>query len=300
MIKFILTSVSNFCTTLFFIVFLSNAASAQKIIITLGPDEIGENQNWTISFTLYNEDLKNKDYSFPDLEGFQKKGVSTTSSTSIVDGKMQNAYRATQAYTPTSQGMFIVPAFKMVINGQTINSAGKKVKVGPSVQVQEKDPLEAFFASPNYDSISNNNFTKWKLVQLPDDPTRIAIEATIFMEDQSSIAYGKLSDRNNLQQTFAKVPMNEGVNYSEGELKGNVIHIKDIKYRSYPLYRMYFLKKQKEVVLPEFVFYLQATRTPVNSGSFGPISFTTKKTEVPFKFEAQKLKSILKENRKKQ
>src|SRR5687768_14960059 len=122
MMKFIPISVSSFCSTLVFIVFLTNAASAQKIIITLGPDEIGENQNWTINFTIYNDHLKNQDYFFPDLEGFQKKGISTSSTTNIENGKMQNGYRATQAYAPISQGTFIVPAFGMTINGKIIKS----------------------------------------------------------------------------------------------------------------------------------------------------------------------------------
>src|SRR6476659_3026441 len=56
---------------------------AQGVQIDLGPDEIGQNQAWTITVTVNNDRLKNYD-NFPDIEGFQKRGTSSSSQTNII------------------------------------------------------------------------------------------------------------------------------------------------------------------------------------------------------------------------
>jgi hypothetical protein len=60
------------------------------------------------------------------------------------------------SYLPLKQGIYTVQAFRMTVNGQTINSPGKKVKVGPPVQTQ-RDP---FTYDPN-DFFGKNNTTEF-------------------------------------------------------------------------------------------------------------------------------------------
>ena len=62
----------------------------QQVQITLGPDEIGENQAWTITVTVNNDRLKSYD-NFPDIKGFRKRGESTQSTTNIVNGLRADA-----------------------------------------------------------------------------------------------------------------------------------------------------------------------------------------------------------------
>lgn len=142
----------------FLVIFASNLVSsvsfAQNLQIILGPDEIGENQAWTISVTANNESLKSYD-NFPDIDGFRKRGTSTQSQTSIVNGQISSSQSVVMTYVPTQQGTFTVPAFKMTINGQSISSAGKKIKVGPPVQVRSTDPFRSFF-----DRDPANDFSK--------------------------------------------------------------------------------------------------------------------------------------------
>jgi hypothetical protein len=125
--------------------FISLTGNTQNNIqIILGPDEIGENQAWTIHVSVSNEQLRGYD-NFPDIEGFRKRGTSTQSQTSIVNGKMSSMQGVIMTYTPTKQGTFTLPAFKMKVNGQIISSNGKKIKVGPPIQVQSRDPFRSFF-----------------------------------------------------------------------------------------------------------------------------------------------------------
>ena len=48
------------------------------------------------------------------------------------------------------QGVFIIPPFKMKINGQVISSPGKRVKVLAPVQAQARDPFQSLFDRDPY------------------------------------------------------------------------------------------------------------------------------------------------------
>lgn len=120
-------------------------SAAQQVQITLGPDEIGENQAWMITVTVQNDRLKSYD-NFPDIEGFRKRGTSSQSSTNIINGQISSSQSIIMTYLPERQGLITVPAFSMTINGTKQNIAGKKVRVGPPVQRQQStDPFGRYF-----------------------------------------------------------------------------------------------------------------------------------------------------------
>ncbi|HTG57359.1 MAG TPA: BatD family protein [Niabella sp.] len=120
---------------------------AQSAQITLGPDEIGENQAWTITITIQNDRLKSYD-NFPEINGFRKRGTSTQSSTNIINGQITSSQSVIMTYLPTKQGIVTVPSFTLKVNDKPINVPGKKVKVGPPAQ-QQRDPLRDFFDRPD-------------------------------------------------------------------------------------------------------------------------------------------------------
>lgn len=142
-----LIATSKFMLRSCFLIFCSlwfGWAKGQSVQIDLGPNEIGENQAWTITITVNNDRLRSYD-NFPDIEGFQKRGTSSSSQTSIINGQMSSSQSIIMTYAPTRQGMFTIPSFKMKVNDQSYSVAGKKVKVGPPVQVQQTDPFRSFF-----------------------------------------------------------------------------------------------------------------------------------------------------------
>lgn len=116
----------------------------QNVQILLGPEEIGENQAWTITITVNNDRLRSYD-NFPDIEGFHKRGTSSASQTSIVNGQMSSSQSIIMTYAPTKQGIVNVAPFKMKVNDQLYNVNGRRVKVGPPVQVQQNDAFRSFF-----------------------------------------------------------------------------------------------------------------------------------------------------------
>lgn len=132
---------------------ISLLSQGQDIQVNLGPDEIGENQAWTISITVNNDRLKAYD-KFPDINGFQKRGVSTQRQSSNINGQMSFSESAIMTYAPQGQGTITVPAFKLKVNDQTISVPGKKVKVGAAVRAADpfrslfdRDPARDFFGN---------------------------------------------------------------------------------------------------------------------------------------------------------
>ncbi|MEM6524455.1 MAG: BatD family protein [Bacteroidota bacterium] len=136
----------------FFVLFnLPLVLLAQEASIALGPTDIGENQAWTITITVKNERLKSYD-DFPDINGFRKRGTSSSSNTQIINGQISSSQSITMTYLPTKQGTFKVSPFKMKVNGKIINSEGTTVKVGPPVQQQRRrDPFRSLFDRDPFD-----------------------------------------------------------------------------------------------------------------------------------------------------
>lgn len=139
---------------------LFNSLFGQKIQIELGPDEIGENQAWTITVSVNNDRLKNYD-NFPDIEGFRKRGTSTQSQTSIVNGQISSSQSVVMTYLATKQGVFTLPPFKMTVNDQVISSPGKKIKVGPPRQTQSQDPVRSLFDRDPFDDFFGRGETEF-------------------------------------------------------------------------------------------------------------------------------------------
>lgn len=128
------------------LLFVTGLSDAQSIQILLGPDEIGENQAWTITVMVHNAQLRSYS-SFPDIEGFNKRGTSTQSQTSVVNGQVSTSQGVAMTYVPARQGIVTVPSFSMKVNNEVVAASGKKIKVGPPVQVQARDPFRSLFDS---------------------------------------------------------------------------------------------------------------------------------------------------------
>jgi len=144
-----------------FLAFLSfRTLSAQSVQITLGPDEIGENQAWTITVTVQNDRLKSYD-NFPEISGFRKRGQSTQSTTNIVNGQITSSQSVIMTYLPERQGTFTIPSFTMKVNDKPVNVPGKKVKVGAPIQQQQRDPFKNFFDRSTDDFFDSGGDTEF-------------------------------------------------------------------------------------------------------------------------------------------
>ncbi|MEQ6167264.1 BatD family protein [Ekhidna sp. MALMAid0563] len=133
------------------LVFATNLFS-QDVSIKIGNNEIGINQYFTITIQVENDRLKQ--YSdFPEIEGFIKRGTSSSTTTNYVNGRMSSTQALTQNYQATEKGTFLLEPFFMTINGKEVKSEGTQIVVGDAVQRQarqspfNRDPFEEFFGN---------------------------------------------------------------------------------------------------------------------------------------------------------
>jgi hypothetical protein len=162
--KNVMVRIKNFVALLFAVAgFIAcSVAEAQKIEITLGPNEIGENTLWPVTITVYNGQLKSFDR-FPDIPGFKKSDESFHKGVSGLNGKYVAVEARTMYYFPATKGEIIVPSFSMKVNNTTVNVKGKKVtvrKISP-----HRTPPSAFPRDPN-DFFSDE---EPDYVDVPDD-----------------------------------------------------------------------------------------------------------------------------------
>jgi hypothetical protein len=158
------------CKNIFLILLLIIPAYqifAQGASIELGPDEIGENQTFTITVTVRNERLRN--YSgFPEIPGFRKRGTSSASSTNIVNGQISSSQSITMSYSPVGQGSYTLEPFSMTVNGEKISSPGTTIRVTEAKSQQRRDPGSIFNRNPFDDAID-------------DEPEFVEVEEDAFL-----------------------------------------------------------------------------------------------------------------------
>lgn len=130
--------------------FISHISHAQEIKIDLGPDEVALNETFSIKATVSEEKIKSYDQ-FPEITGFQKQGVSQSSSMNIVNGKMSSTNSVIQYYKPLRKGQFTLSDFTLNINGNEVSSSGKTIAVVDARASQRSsgnralDPFDDFF-----------------------------------------------------------------------------------------------------------------------------------------------------------
>jgi hypothetical protein len=124
------------------------SASGQDLTVKLGANEIGLNQYFTVSVVLENDNIR-QHTPFPDIDGFVKRGTSSSSSTSFINGKISSSHTITQNYQPTEKGKFVLRPFKMEVNNKEVSSSGLQINVGEPVQARRQsafdDPFGSFF-----------------------------------------------------------------------------------------------------------------------------------------------------------
>ncbi len=129
-------------------------AFGQEVKVDLGPDQIGINETFTIKVTLSNEKIKSYDQ-FPEIQGFQKQGISQSSSMNIINGQMSSSNSIIQYYKPTRKGQFTLGKFSVLINGQAYSSPGKRITVADAAASasggggNNYDPFADFFGRSN-------------------------------------------------------------------------------------------------------------------------------------------------------
>lgn len=155
----------------FLILFLmvSFPSLAQEVSISLGPDEVALNEAFTITITVKNDQLRTYN-SFPEIPGFSKQGTSSSSATSIINGRISSENSLTQAYAPRQEGTFELEPFEMNINGEKVRSEGKTIQVSaPRQQSNSRQRRSPFGRDPFDDAFGDGSEREEEFIEIADD-----------------------------------------------------------------------------------------------------------------------------------
>ena len=130
--------------------FAAGKLFSQNIEVKTGADEIALNEPFTITVVVENDKLKNLG-GFPEINGFIKRGTSSSTSTQFINGQVSSTQSITQNYVAQREGSYRLPSFTINVNGEDIRVPGKQILVGPprerrrQVDPFASDPWEELF-----------------------------------------------------------------------------------------------------------------------------------------------------------
>lgn len=120
---------------------------AQEVNANLKNESIPLNGIYTISIKVTGAELKN--YSgFPEIQGFYKKGITSTNTVNEDDPEGFEVIVLEQSYTPLREGRFTVPAFNFTVNGKVKKISGASITVTSAVN-SNNTTLTEFEAANN-------------------------------------------------------------------------------------------------------------------------------------------------------
>ncbi len=148
-----------------FCFFVFAKAMSQEVQIVLGPGEIALNQGYSITVTALNGRISDYD-EFPEIDGFRKRGTTSSSSTNIINGQVSSSQSIIQNYAPLQEGNYTLKPFAMNVNGKRITSPGRKIKVGPASKRQaNRNP----FGNSIFDDYFGNSVDDEEFVDVKAD-----------------------------------------------------------------------------------------------------------------------------------
>ncbi len=147
---------------------IGHHVSGQEISMELGADEVAMNELFTITVSVTNGSIKNYT-DFPQIQGFAKRGTSSSSKTNIVNGQISSSQSITQRYMPLEEGNYTLDPFEMEVNGLKISSQGKSISVTPPAEQRRNsrrryDPFDDLFggrgdrSEPEFEDIKEDAF----------------------------------------------------------------------------------------------------------------------------------------------
>ena len=288
---------------LFFVVLFSAFyAQAQQLKVELGQGEIAINEPFTITFTVENATLK--DYSgFPEIEGFVKRGTSSSSSTNFINGQRSFSQSITQNYVATAEGEYALKPFSIKVNGQLVKINGKKIKVGPAKQRRR-----------SYDPFGNDPQDVFGRRNAPQEFVDVEADAFLALTaDKSSVYLGEgftvtiafyVSAKNRAQLSFhelgtqlpeivKKIKPNScwEENFEIGNITGEAVEINGQRYSQFKIYQAtYYPLNTETIELPSIDLEMIKYNVAKNPSFFG-----RNKQEIIEKFSSKPKSITIKE-----
>ena len=135
---------------------------SQEITVNINPKKVSIGGQLKISLNIENEQIKSYG-EFPEIDGFSKTGISSSSSTNFINGKRSSSQSIIQNYIAKETGVFNIPDFNIKVNNKNIFVSGTVVEVDDSYDEPKQSPFNNFFDPfddpfDNFFERNNNEF----------------------------------------------------------------------------------------------------------------------------------------------
>lgn len=179
---------------LLILLFITGVSYAQNIRIEIDPEVVPLNQPLRISIIGENQAIETYK-GFPEIDGFVKRGSSSSTSTVINNGSISYEQSISMRYLARKEGTYRIPDFTLTVNGKEYSVQGRTVQVTP----------EAVASRNKNDPFGSN-----------------MIDNFLFPEDNRPIEYIEIDDDAFLAVTPDKreVYQGEGVNVTVAFYRG--------------------------------------------------------------------------------
>jgi hypothetical protein len=269
-----------------FFLMVCTFAVGQEVSIQLGENQIAQNEPFTITLSIENGEIES--YSaFPDIDGFDRAGTSTSSATQIVNGRRSQQISIIQSYMPRQQGNFRLKPFRIKVNGEYVESDGTTINVAPPRQQysgnKQNRPRSLFDDLFGIDDVEED-------VEYVERPDRAFLGLTV---DKQEVYIGEgftltlafyipetdpqvfeFYDLNNqltkiIQQLKPQDSWEE--NFQIYQIKANNVEIKGERYNQYKLYQArYYPLNTKTVEFPAVDLQMIKYKLAKRRTFFGP------------------------------
>ncbi|WP_460951411.1 BatD family protein [Spirosoma daeguense] len=177
---------------------------------------------------------------FPDIDGFSKKGTSTSTTSSDVGGKSVISQVITQNYQARAPGRYRLASFTVTVNDETVQSEGATLVVQPSANTP----------APENDALTTEDITPTGAAFLALRASRksiysgegVAMTLSFFVADNYPYVLNFTALDKQLQTIIKKIrPANAWEeNLPINDLKPLPVTIKGKKFREFRLYQSVF------------------------------------------------------------
>ncbi|MDF2156609.1 BatD family protein [Algoriphagus sp. CAU 1675] len=276
MSKTLITSLLVFYLSLF-----AGNLLGQEVEVELGPDKIGLNETFTIKINVSNEKIKSYDQ-FPEIPGFQKQGISQSSSMNVINGQVTSSNSIIQYYKPLRKGDYTLPSFKITINGNTFDFEGKKISVGDPVSSQGSlgpgyDPFADFFGrtqeEPEYIELDDEAFFSVSV-----DKEEIfagegfSINLAFYMSESNQAPFNFHKAGEQLDEVLKKIKPSKAweENYNITNIEPEQVMINGKRWVRYKVYEATFFPfSEGEINIPSIPWEMIKYRVAKNPTFFG-------------------------------
>ncbi|WP_461074652.1 BatD family protein [Spirosoma flavus] len=253
--------------------------------IELGSTTFPIERPFAISVIIPNSETR-ATVNFPDIDGFTKKGILTSTTTSEVGGDNVVSQIITQNYQARAPGRYRLPPFKITVNDKTVESEGATLIVQPATGTQ----------SAGNTQLTTENITPTGAAFLSLRTSRnsiysgegVAMTLSFFVADNYPYILNFVALDRQLQVITKKIrPANAWEeNLPINDLKPIQVTIKGKKFREFRLYQsVFFPLSNQSLRIPSVSLQLARPRPVIGppSANTDMVSFTSKPVLVSVK-----------------